>query len=410
MRSQTPTLLPIRAIVAALVICIPQLRAASGKEAQEQTSKAKEWEKEVREDEAAQARYWVEKAEEDARDRVEERRSMAELKERAKGLDARSTPEQVSRALGKTDAELNIVTGTKRSTQWSYLRHSDDDCHLEFKVRFDAEEVCTVVAQEKTREEAAGEPRHVMEGEFDSFYPDYPSCETSGFSCKNATIDGKPVGKVAFVVADGPRVRGRKGPGAKVKIVYHGKADDFLFLGRRALSLESMTFTGLPDLALDPPPERDDQDAPPAGKVEYRFPPRAQETVGRLKREIVPLVDYKNVEPEVVFADIRKRLEKLGVTHRFVTRLPTMPPPEPAPPTLGNEGNPEPRKVSELKLRNVSLFELMSYFGDIAYWGWAVYPDGSIFYRDAQCGCGYPKDGRHAHTGSYIGGLSDLEE
>lgn len=406
MRSQTHPLLPVRAIVAALVICTPQLRVATGNEASEQISKAKEWDKEVREDEAAKARYWVEKAEEDARDHVEERRSMAELKERAKGLDARSTPEQVSRALGKTDAELNIVTGIKRSTQWSYLRHSDDDCHLEFKVRFDAEEVCTVVAQEKTREEAAGEPRHVMEGEFDSFYPDYPSCETSGFSCKNATIDGMPVGNIDFVVADGPRVRGRMGPGAKVKIVYHGKAGDFLFLRQRALSLESMTLTGLPDLALDPPPERQDLEAPPAVKVEYRFPPRAQKTVDLLKREIVPLVDYKNVGPEVVFADIRKRLEKLGVTHRYATR----PPPEPEPPTLGGEGRPEPRKVSELKLRNVSLFELMSYFGDIAYWGWAVYPDGSIFYRDAQCGCGYPKDGRHAHTGSYVGGLSDLGE
>lgn len=408
MRSHASQLLPVRAIVAALVVCSPQLRAATGKEAEEQASKAREWEKEVREDEAAQARYWVEKAEEDARDRVEELRRMAELKERAKGLDARSTPEQVSRALGKTDAELNIVTGTRRSTQWSYLHHSDDDCYLEFKVRFDAGEVCSVVAVEKTRKEAAGEPRHVMEGEFDRFYPDYPSCETSGFSCKNATIDGKPVGKVPFVVADGPRVRGRMGPGAKVKMVYHGKAEDFLFLGQRALSLESMTFSGLPDLALDPPPDRDDQDAPPARKVEYRFPPRAQQTVDLLKREIVPRVDYQNVEPEVVFADICKRLEKLGVTHRFVTRLPEPPPPEPAPPSLVDP--PEPNKVESLKLRNVPLFDLMSYFGDIAYWGWAVYPDGSIFYRDAQCGCGYPKDGRHAHTGSYVGGLSDFGE
>ena len=62
----------------------------------------------------------------------------------------------------------------------------------------------------------------------------------------------------------------------------------------------------------------------------------------------------------------------------------------------------------ELALRNIPVSELLKYLRDWAWWGWILYPDGSITLFDNQCACTYPKDGIYCHDGQYEAGSPEV--
>ncbi|WP_035606533.1 hypothetical protein [Haloferula sp. BvORR071] len=409
----------ILATTAALLSFAPVLSLCAEEETQTAEAKAEMaslievWKERLREDPISKKAYWAERAKEDAESCAKAKVEMAQLKERAKGLTATSTPVEVEQALGKVGSESFSVRGKTRTKTWSYLGHGDEDAYLSFAVDFASDNTCKVRVVEMTREQAEAEPKHVLEGTIESFYFGYPSDERPGFACKDVKIDGKAVGRVPFIMTDDrPRITGRMDVGAKVRIVYHGKPDDLVFLDQRALSLVSLECSGLPELTPEgeaakeleakqayereqkqqPPP-------PPYKRPDTIFPPEAQKTVNLLKKEIVPQVDYEDVDATVVLEDIRQRLEKLDIDHRYIIRFFEPLPTEPLP--LGIEPPEQPKKVKELHLRNVPLFDFMHYFGESVYWGWIVYPDGSIQFIPSVCACGYPRDGRAGHTASF---------
>jgi hypothetical protein len=84
---------------------------------------------------------------------------------------------------------------------------------------------------------------------------------------------------------------------------------------------------------------------------------------------------------------IKEELAKHGVTVR-----------------LKDYGNSKMTPREELALRNVPVRNLLDYLRAWAWWGWVLYPDGSITIFDNQCACTWPKDGLYCHDSQYEAG------
>ncbi len=110
-------------------------------------------------------------------------------------------------------------------------------------------------------------------------------------------------------------------------------------------------------------------------------------TITKLQDEKVDEIHFDPNDVGDVFAQIKQRIEKLGITVRLKSR---------------GSGRLIPFKP--LALKNIPLFECMAYFDDWAWWGWIVYDDGSITYFDIQCACTHPKRGVEYHAGQYEAG------
>lgn len=113
----------------------------------------------------------------------------------------------------------------------------------------------------------------------------------------------------------------------------------------------------------------------------------AKATIKKLQDEKVDEIHFDPNDVGDVFAQIKKRIEKLGITVRLKSRgsgrlIPSQP----------------------LALKSIPLSECMAYFDDWAWWGWIVYEDGSITYFDIQCACTHPKRGLEFHAGQYEAG------
>jgi hypothetical protein len=126
----------------------------------------------------------------------------------------------------------------------------------------------------------------------------------------------------------------------------------------------------------------------PSGRAEDRGPdesePRELTEEGRktleiLRTEKLDSIELDPAEPRKGFELVKAALSKRGVTIR-----------------LKHCGDPKSkhRPGGPLALRNIPLDKFMKYFDQWAWWGWILYPDGSITYFDGQCACTWPKDGR----------------
>jgi hypothetical protein len=113
----------------------------------------------------------------------------------------------------------------------------------------------------------------------------------------------------------------------------------------------------------------------------------AKATITKLQNEKVDEIHFDPNDVGDVFARIKQRIEKLGITVRLKSR-----------------GSGRHRPSQPLALRNIPLSECMAYFDDWAWWGWIVYEDGSITYFDIQCACAHPKEGLVYHAGQYEAG------
>lgn len=115
----------------------------------------------------------------------------------------------------------------------------------------------------------------------------------------------------------------------------------------------------------------------------------AKATIKKLQDEKVDEIHFDPNDVGDVFAQIKNRIEKLGITLRLKSsgsgrRIPSRP----------------------LALRDIPLSECMKLFHDWALWGWIVYEDGSITYFDTVCGCGHPRKGLEYHAAQYEAGKS----
>jgi hypothetical protein len=119
----------------------------------------------------------------------------------------------------------------------------------------------------------------------------------------------------------------------------------------------------------------------------------AKKTLEILRMEKLDAVELDPGEPQKGYELVRERLAKRGVT---VRRL--------------HYGRGEAKHVPSgpLALKNIPLNEFMKYFDQWAWWGWLVYPDGSITYFDSQCACAWPKDGVVCHERQYEAGKPEV--
>jgi hypothetical protein len=116
----------------------------------------------------------------------------------------------------------------------------------------------------------------------------------------------------------------------------------------------------------------------------------AKETIKKLQDEKIDEIHFDPNDVGDVFAQIKDRIDKLGITVRLKSsgsgrRIPSRP----------------------LALRDIPLSECMKSFHDWALWGWIVYEDGSITYFDTVCGCGHPRKGLEYHAAQYEAGKSE---
>lgn len=113
----------------------------------------------------------------------------------------------------------------------------------------------------------------------------------------------------------------------------------------------------------------------------------AKATITKLQNEKVDEMHFDPNDVGDVFARIKQRIEKLGITVRLKSR-----------------GSGRHIPSQPFALRKIPLSECMGYFDDWAWWGWIVYEDGSITYFDVQCACTHPKRGVEYHAGQYEAG------
>lgn len=114
-----------------------------------------------------------------------------------------------------------------------------------------------------------------------------------------------------------------------------------------------------------------------------------KKTLEILQTEILDMVTLNPDNPQKGFELLKAKLEKRGVTVR-----------------LKSYGDPKSKHTpgGPLALRNIPLDKFMKYFDEWAWWGWIIYPDGSITYFDSQCACTWPKNGIYCHDAQYEAG------
>lgn len=101
-----------------------------------------------------------------------------------------------------------------------------------------------------------------------------------------------------------------------------------------------------------------------------------RKTLEILRTEKFDLIRVDPDNPQRGFELLKAKLKKRGVTVR-----------------LKHYGDPmvKHQPGGPLALRNVPLDEFMKYFDQWAWWGWILYPDGSITCFDGICSGNWPK-------------------
>lgn len=120
----------------------------------------------------------------------------------------------------------------------------------------------------------------------------------------------------------------------------------------------------------------------------------AKKTLEILRTEKLDTITLDPREPQKGFELLKAKLANRGVTVR-----------------LKHNGDPKSKHAPDgpLALRNIPLGEFMRHFDQWAWWGWILYPDGSITYFDYQCACTWPKDGLYYHDSQYEEGKPELK-
>ncbi|MEO7339284.1 MAG: hypothetical protein ABI073_00240 [Luteolibacter sp.] len=118
-----------------------------------------------------------------------------------------------------------------------------------------------------------------------------------------------------------------------------------------------------------------------------------RKTLEILRTEKLDTITIDPSEPQKGFEILKANLAKRGVTVR-----------------LKHYGDPKSKHQpgGPLALRNIPLEKFMQYFDNWAYWGWILYPDGSITYFDSQCSGSWPKDGLYCHDSQYEAGKPEV--
>ena len=120
-----------------------------------------------------------------------------------------------------------------------------------------------------------------------------------------------------------------------------------------------------------------------------------RKTLDILRSEKFDHIELDPANPRKGFEVLKAKLEKKGVTVR-----------------LKNSGSEDSKHKpgGPLAFRNIPLDKFMEYFDEWAWWGWILYPDGSITYFDSQCACTWPKDGVYCHDSQYEAGKPEVME
>jgi len=118
-----------------------------------------------------------------------------------------------------------------------------------------------------------------------------------------------------------------------------------------------------------------------------------RKTLEILRTEKLDTITLDPGEPQKGFEILKAELAKRGITVR-----------------LKHYGDPKSKHQpgGPLALRNIPLDKFMQYFDNWAYWGWILYPDGSITYFDSQCSGSWPKDGLYCHDTQYEAGKPEV--
>jgi hypothetical protein len=164
-----------------------------------------------------------------------------------------------------------------------------------------------------------------------------------------------------------------------------------------ALGMGSISALGSVTLAdaADPFGGPDESAPAPAETKPRPVTEEGKKTLEILRTEKLDLTELDAANPRKGFEIIKAKLEKKGITVRFKN--------------YGPEDS-KPRKGGPLALRNIPLDRFMEYFDQWAWWGWILYPDGSITYFDNQCACGWPKGGLYCHDAQYEAGSPEMME
>ena len=165
-----------------------------------------------------------------------------------------------------------------------------------------------------------------------------------------------------------------------------------------AIVIGSIAALGSVTLADAADPFGGSDESAPAESAESKPRPVTEEgkkTLEILRTEKLDSIKLDPANPRKGFEVIKAKLEKKGVTVRFKN--------------FGPEGS-RPRHGGPLALRNIPLDKFMEFFDQWAWWGWILYPDGSITYFDNVCACGWPKGGLYCHDSQYEAGKPEMME
>jgi hypothetical protein len=167
-----------------------------------------------------------------------------ELKMKSKAITKESTEKDVESILGLPQSTGTGAWSFPERKIWHYLNYTDDSLHRSLSVWFDPKLGCSVNQVELARTDIEKLPLLVIEGKVMGGINKNPDNQNQEYIL-NVTFnrEGKeiPIG-FAFKLSD--RIKGKPQDGANVRVEYRDEKMDFIFLGSRALYLESVTFTG----------------------------------------------------------------------------------------------------------------------------------------------------------------------
>jgi len=168
---------------------------------------------------------------------------LGEFKKLSEPFTKASTPEEVEKRLGKPLSTTSGAWSNPGREYWHYLHDTNEVRHIGFAVIFDPDSGCSVSWTEITREELRKSPLQVSSGEVIDVHRGYPSTGEPGFLCSVNFKDNERIVSRTIGVADLKRVKGIPEKGSMVRVEHHGAEANYIFTGRSALELESITFT-----------------------------------------------------------------------------------------------------------------------------------------------------------------------
>lgn len=132
-------------------------------------------------------------------------------------------------------------------------------------------------------------------------------------------------------------------------------------------------------------------DPPPSESLPRPITDDGRRTLKVLESVKIPLIRLTADTRYDAYKILKEELAKHGVIVR-----------------LKDYGETKMEPSGQLVLRDIAVSELLKYLRDWAWWGWILYPDGSVTLFDNQCACTYPKHGLYCHDEQYEAGSPEV--